>query len=160
MDKPHPIPEGYHTVTPYLIVKGADQAIEFYKKAFGAILLERHPAPDGRVMNAAMRIGNSIVMLSDEFPESSCGVGSPSTVKGSTVMLHLYVEDVDAFFAQAQEAGGKVKMPLLDAFWGDRYGQLEDPFGHIWSMATRIADQTPEEAKAKADEFLQSLKPE
>jgi PhnB protein len=138
-----PIPEGSHTVTPHLICAGAAEAIEFYKKAFGAAELSRVPGSDGKLMHAAIRIGDSVIMLNDEMPEWQCF--GPKTLKGSPVTIHLYVEDADAFFAQAVEAGAKVTMPLDDMFWGDRYGKLEDPFGHQWSIATHIRDVTPEE---------------
>ena len=130
------IPEGFHTITPYLTVKDAAKVIQFYKDAFGATELERHNSPDGRIMNASIKIGDSILMLSDEFPEYGCGVLPPSSLKGTTVMLHIYTEDVDAVFANAIKAGCTVKMPVDDMFWGDRYGQLADPFGHFWSIAT------------------------
>lgn len=135
------IPEGFHTVTPYLTLQKAESAIEFYKKAFDAQVLEKHLTEDGRIMNAAIKIGNSIVMLSDEFPEYECGVTPPQALKGTTAMFHLYVEDVDAAFEKAISAGATVKMPVADMFWGDRYGQLQDPFGHIWSIGTPLAKE-------------------
>lgn len=143
-----PIPEGYHTVTPHLSVKGAAQAIEFYKKAFGAEELARHPGPDGKLMHAAIKIGDSIVFLNDEFLEM--GMLGPESVGGTSVILHLYVEDVDAAFNRAVAAGAKVQMPLTDKFWGDRYGMLSDPFGHRWSLATHIEDVTPEQMAERA----------
>ena len=138
-----PIPEGMATVTPHLVCAGAAQAIEFYKKAFGAIETARLPGPDGKIMHAAVKIGDSNVMLVDEFP--AYGSVGPNALKGSPVTLHLYVKDVDAAFAKAVDAGAAVKMPLADMFWGDRYGQITDPFGHIWSMATHKRDMTPEQ---------------
>lgn len=143
------IPEGFHTVSPHIIVKEAGKAIEFYKKAFGAEEVMRMPGPDGKsVMHAEMKIGNSMVMICDEFPEMC---KSPLSIGGSPVTLHLYVEDADAVFQRAVKAGATPTMPLTDMFWGDRYGKLKDPFGHEWSVATHKKDVTPEEcAKAAA----------
>ena len=140
-----PIPEGMHSVTPHLVCEGAADAIEFYKKAFNAIELSRLPAPDGRVMHASIRIGDSTVMLVDDAP--TWGMLGPKALKGSPVYIHLYVEDVDAFTAQAVAAGAKVTMPIADMFWGDRYGQLEDPFGHRWSVATHVKDVSPDDVR-------------
>ena len=140
-----PIPEGMHSVTPHLVCEGAADAIEFYKKAFNAIELSRLPAPDGKVMHASIRIGNSTVMLVDDAP--TWGMLGPKALKGSPVYIHLYVEDVDAFTAQAVAAGAKVTMPIADMFWGDRYGQLEDPFGHRWSIATHVKDVSPDDVR-------------
>ncbi|HEY0490026.1 MAG TPA: VOC family protein [Telluria sp.] len=137
------IPEGMHTVTPHLVCAGAADAIEFYKKAFNAVELHRLPGPAGKLMHAAIRIGDSTVMLVDEFAE--WGSKGPKTLGGNSVTLHLYVEDVDATFAQAVSAGATPFMPVTDMFWGDRYGMLIDPFGHSWSVATHIKDMTPEE---------------
>lgn len=134
------IPEGFHSVTPYLTVKEASKVIQFYKDAFGAIEIERNNSPDGRIMNAVIKIGDSYIMLSDVFHEYDCGVSPPHSLKGTTMMLHIYHENVDAAFDKAIKAGCKVKMPVADMFWGDRYGQLEDPFGHIWSIATHKAE--------------------
>jgi uncharacterized glyoxalase superfamily protein PhnB len=137
-----------HTVTPHLICAGAADAIEFYKKAFNAVELGKVPGPRGKLLHAMIRIGDSAVMLVDEFPDwNSFG---PKSLKGSPVTIHLYVQDVDAFFKQAVEAGAKITMPLEDTFWGDRYGKLEDPFGHSWSVATHIRDVRPEELQAAA----------
>jgi uncharacterized glyoxalase superfamily protein PhnB len=149
MSSVKPIPEGYHTVTPYLTVRGAANAIEFYKKAFGAQELARMPGPDGRLMHAEIKIGDSIVMLGDEFPEMG-SKGGPLTLGGTATGLLLYVADVDAAFARAVDAGGKVTMPLADMFWGDRYGKLVDPFGHEWSMATHKEDISHEEMSRRA----------
>ena len=137
------IPEGMHAVTPHLICAGAVEAIEFYKKAFGAEELCRMPGPQGRLMHGMIKIGDCNVMLVDEMPE--WGALGPKSLKGSPVTIHLYVEDVDATVAQAVKAGAKVTMPVDDAFWGDRYGQLEDPFGHKWSVATHTRDLTDEQ---------------
>jgi uncharacterized glyoxalase superfamily protein PhnB len=139
------IPQGMHSVTPHLICAGAAQAIEFYKRAFGAQECARLPGPDGRLMHAAVKIGDSQVMLVDEMPE--WGALGPKSLKGSPVTLHLYVEDVDAFVERAVKAGAKVTMPVADQFWGDRYGKLEDPFGHHWSVATHVRDVSMEEAQ-------------
>jgi len=140
-----PIPEGMHSITPHLICAGAAEAIAFYKKAFGALELNRLPAPDGKLLHAMLRIGDSSLMLVDEMPQH--GSLGPKSLKGSPVTIHLYVDDVDATFARAQNAGAKVTMPVTDMFWGDRYGQLEDPFGHRWSVATHIRDVSPEEMR-------------
>jgi uncharacterized glyoxalase superfamily protein PhnB len=141
-----PIPEGMHTVTPHLVCAGAADAIAFYTKAFGAVETARIPGKGGKLMHAAVRIGDSTVMLVDEMPEH--GALGPNSLKGTTVTMHLYVEDADAFAARAVAAGAKLTMPVQDMFWGDRFGQLEDPFGHRWSVATHKRDVTPEEMKA------------
>lgn len=145
-----PIPPGMRSVTPHLVCAGAAAAIEFYKKAFSAQEAARIPAPDGKLIHAMVKIGDSNVMLVDEFPQMGCS--SPQTLKGSPVTLHLYVPDADATFAQAIKAGAEVVMPLNDMFWGDRYGVLKDPFGHLWSVATHIRDASPDEIKAAAGE--------
>jgi PhnB protein len=136
-----PIPEGMHTVTPHLVCAGAGAAIDFYKKAFGATETSRMPGPGGKLMHASISIGDSAVMLVDEMPE--WGSLGPKALKGSPVVIHLYVDDVDAFTARAVAAGATVTMPVADMFWGDRYGQLEDPFGHRWSVATHVRDVSP-----------------
>jgi uncharacterized glyoxalase superfamily protein PhnB len=138
-----PIPQGMHTVTPHLICAGAADAIEFYKKAFGAVEMARLPGANGKLMHAMLRIGDSAVMLVDEAPE--WGMLGPKALKGSPVTIHLYVDDADASAARAVKAGAKLTMPVADMFWGDRYGTLEDPFGHRWSVATHVRDVTPEE---------------
>jgi uncharacterized glyoxalase superfamily protein PhnB len=134
----NPIPSGMHTVTPPLICAGAADAIGFYVKAFGAVEESRLPGPDGKVMHAMLRIGDSAIMLADEFPE--CGGFSPKSLNGSPVTLHLYVQDVDAAMKRAADAGAEVIMPAQDMFWGDRYGQVRDPYGHRWSLATHQRD--------------------
>jgi PhnB protein len=145
--KVKPIPDGYHNITPYLIVNGAANAIEFYKKAFGARELMRFPGPGGKLMHAEIQIGNSPVMLADESPES---VGkSPPSYGGSTVGLALYVPDVDATFKQAVAAGVKVVRPLQDQFYGDRSATVIDPFGHIWTVATHVEDVSSEEMQRR-----------
>ncbi len=138
-----PIPDGYHTVTPYLIISGAAQAIEFYKRAFNATERFRLDMPEGRIGHAEIKIGDSIVMMADEFPEM--GVKSPTSIGGSATSILLYVADVDALFKQAIAAGGKELRPVKDQFYGDRSGTLEDPFGHKWSIATHTEDVSPEE---------------
>jgi PhnB protein len=147
-----PIPEGYHTVTPYLIVKGAARALEFYKKAFNATELFRMDGPGGGIAHAEFQIGNSRIMLSDEFPEM--GARSPETVGGSPVGLCLYVENVDALFKQAIAAGGKEERSVQDQFYGDRSGTLRDPFGHQWTIATHKEDVSPEEMKRRMAEMM------
>jgi len=140
------IPEGMHSLTPHLVCAGAAEAIEFYKTAFNATELARLPGPDGKLMHALVRIGDSMLMLVDEFPQ--WGSLGPKALKGSPVTLHLYLEDVDAGVAQAVAAGAKLTMPVADIFWGDRYWQVEDPFGRKWSLATHTRDLTPEEIQA------------
>jgi uncharacterized glyoxalase superfamily protein PhnB len=139
----NPIPDGMHSVTPHLVCDGAAAAIEFYRKAFGAIELGRMAGPDGRLMHAQLTIGDSAVMLVDENPQ--CGAIGPKSLKGTPVTIHLYVEDADAIVERAVAAGATVVMPPADMFWGDRYGVVEDPFGHHWSVATHQRDVSPEE---------------
>lgn len=142
------IPDGFHTLTPHIIVQDAVKAIELYKKAFGAQEVSRHMTPDGKsVMHAQLKIGNSMVMLASEFPPSCL---SPKSRGGTSVTLHLYVDNADAAFDRATKAGCTVKMPLADQFWGDRYGAVEDPFGHQWSIATHKLDPTPEQIASGA----------
>ncbi|HEX5010858.1 MAG TPA: VOC family protein [Planctomycetota bacterium] len=143
-----PIPEGYHTLTPYLIVDGAARAIDFYKRAFGATETMRMPAPGGRIGHAELRIGDSAIMLADEHPEM--GAQGPRHYNGSPVSLLLYVTDVDATVKRAVDAGAKIKRPVADQFYGDRTGGLEDPFGHHWWIATHIEDVSPEEMAQRA----------
>lgn len=145
-----PIPEGFHTVTPHIVCRDASRAIEFYKKAFGAEELGRMKGPDGKsIMHAVLKIGDSRIMLCDEFPDMHCL--SPAALNGTPVGLHLYVRDTDAAFQQAVAAGATPTMPPQDMFWGDRYGRLKDPFGHEWSIGTHKQDLSPAEmAKAAA----------
>lgn len=138
-----PIPDGYHSVTPYLCVKGGEKAIEFYKKAFGATEVMRMPAPDGKIGHCELQIGDSRIMLADEFPEME--FLSPRSIGGSPVIMHLYVEDVDATVASATGAGATLTRPVKDEFYGDRAGQVEDPFGHRWYVSTHKEDLTMEE---------------
>lgn len=140
-----PIPDGMHSLTPHLICAGAADAIEFYRKAFGAIEEFRLPGPEGKLVHAMVRIGDSPLMLVDEMPD--WGALGPKALKGSPVTIHLQVEDVDAVVARAVAAGAIVTMPVEDAFWGDRYGQLQDPFGHNWSVATHVRDLSPDQIR-------------
>lgn len=142
-DKVKPIPDGYHSVTPYLIIKGAADAIEFYKKAFGATELFRMAQPDGRIGHAEIKIGDSPIMLADEFPEMN--YLGPQSLGGTPVSILLYVDDVDTVFPQAISAGGTEQKPLQDQFYGDRSGTFKDPFGHVWTVATHTEDLSPEE---------------
>ena len=147
-----PIPEGYHTVTPALVVRGAARAIEFYTRAFGAREVGRMMSPDGQqVWHAELQLGDTRVMLGDEMPDM--GASGPESLGGSPVTLHLYVEDADAVFQQAIDAGATVIQPLANAFWGDRYGRLKDPFGHNWSIATHIEDLSEQEMLRRAEAF-------
>lgn len=151
-----PIPDGFSSVTSSLVVKGASEAIEFYKKAFLAEELYRFVGPDGKsIMHAEIRIGNSILMLSDEMPEMNCL--SPLSIGGAGMALYLYVEDADETYRRAVEAGAKPIMPMMDSFWGDRWGNLCDPFGHIWSVATHKKDMTGEEIKKAAEEAFKHM---
>ena len=146
------IPEGFHSVTPSLIVHAAAEAIEFYKRAFGAVELDRAPSPDGtKIMHATIQIGDSRIMLSDEFPEMGCK--SPRSLGGTPASLHLYVEDADAVFEQAVAAGATVSMPIGDMFWGDRYGRVLDPYGHDWAIASHKRDVTMDEAMQAMQEW-------
>jgi PhnB protein len=147
-----PIPDGYHTLTPFLTVRDAVRAIEFYKAAFGAKERGVMKAPDGKVMHAELMIGDSIIMLSDEFPEF--GSVSPQAIGGSATGLHIYLDNVDAAFDQAVKAGAQVEMPVMDQFWGDRYGKLKDPFGHKWSIGTHVKDLSMDEMKKGMDEAM------
>ncbi len=138
-----PIPEGYQTLTPYLAVDNATEAIEFYKRAFGAKERVRMPGPEGTIGHAELEIGDSLVMLSDPFPQST--TRPPKELGGTSASVFMYVEDVDATVEQAVGAGAKVTMEVADQFWGDRFGTVSDPFGHLWSIATHVEDLTPEE---------------
>ena len=146
-----PIPEGYHTLTPSLTVRNAERAIEFYKQAFGAEVRGGvAKGPDGKVMHAELKIGDSVIMLTDEYPEF--GSKSPQSIGDSGMGLHIYLDNVDAAFDRAVKAGASVEMPVMDQFWGDRYGKLKDPFGHKWSMATHVRDMSQDEMKKGMDE--------
>ncbi len=146
-----PIPEGFHTVTPQLLCRNATQALEFYKNAFGAEIRSVAKDDHGRVMHADFKIGDSIVMLSDEFPEHHAL--SPLSLGDTTVSLHIYTPDADAAFSKAVQAGAKATMPIMDAFWGDRYGQVVDPYGHKWAIATRKRVPTDEEIRSAVKAF-------
>ncbi len=146
------IPDGYRSVTPYLIVKGADRAIDFYKKVFGAVQRMRMDGPNGTVGHAEIEIDDSIIMLADEFPDM--GFRSPQSLGGTGVSLHLYVKDVDACFNRAVAAGAKVLRPVEDQFYGDRSGTVEDPFGHVWTISTHKEDLSPEELQKRSEAFM------
>ena len=154
MGKVKPIPPGHHSLTPHLVVRNAAAAMDFYKKAFGAEEVLRMPGPDGKsIMHAELQIGDSRLFLVDEMPTGQCSKG-PQSLGGTSVALHLWSENADATFERAVKAGATPTMPLMDAFWGDRYGRLKDPFGHEWSIATHQKDLTREEiSKAGAEAF-------
>jgi uncharacterized glyoxalase superfamily protein PhnB len=148
-------PPGVHTVTPHLCVRNASQAIDFYRRAFGAVEVNRAPGPGGKLMHAQIRIENSPIFLADEFLEF--GAKSPLSLGGSGTTIHLYVEDADAAFNRAVDAGAQVKMPLADQFWGDRYGIVTDPYGHQWSIATHKEDLSPAEMQKRQDEAMAQM---
>ncbi|WP_243338375.1 VOC family protein [Anaeromyxobacter soli] len=151
-----PIPEGMHTLTPNLVIRGAAQAIEFYKRALGAQEVARMPAPDGKsIWHAELRIGDSMFFLNDEMP--GMGTGAPSAAVPVPVTMWLYVPDTDAAFKRAVDAGGKPTMPPADMFWGDRCAGVADPFGYMWSFATHQKDLTPEEMRRAGEEFARSM---
>jgi PhnB protein len=151
-----PIPEGFHSVTPAIVVKDAAKAIDFYKKALGAQELMRMPGPDGKIMHAELKIGNSIIFLSDEM-QMPGGPKSPQTLGGCTCTLNVYVPNVDEQFKQAIAAGAKESMPVADQFWGDRYGSLVDPFGYSWGIGTHKEDLSPKEMGERAQQFFASM---
>ncbi|HYP12513.1 MAG TPA: VOC family protein [Bryobacteraceae bacterium] len=142
-------PDHYHSVTPYLVLNNAAEAIEWYVKAFGAQEMSRMAMPGGKVMHAELKIGDSCIMLSDEFPHGACK--SPKTLGGTSMGIHLYVPDVDPAFQQAVQAGAEILMPPMDMFWGDRFGKVRDPFGHEWSLATHTEDVTEDEMMKRAE---------
>jgi PhnB protein len=150
-----PIPKGHHSVTPYLVVNGAERAIDFYRRAFGAKETMRMDGPNGIITHAELKIGDSIVMLSDEM--AGAGGRSPQTLGGSTASVFLYVDNVDNVFKQAVSAGAKADTAPADMFWGDRYGKLTDPFGHSWSLATHKEDVAPEEMKKRAQQAMSKM---
>jgi uncharacterized glyoxalase superfamily protein PhnB len=151
-----PIPEGYHSITPHLTVRGADRAIEFYRRAFGAEEIGRMHGPDGRtVMHAELKIGNSLFFLGDEVPGMDCR--SPETYGGSPAGFYLYVRNVDEAFRKALDAGATVKRPVTDMFWGDRTGSVQDPFGYVWDLATRKENVSPDEMKRRGEEFFRDM---
>lgn len=151
------IPKGYHTITPNLVIRDAAKAIDFYKKAFGAEVIAQMGGPGGKVLHAELKIGDSIIMLGDEIPEMN--TKGPKSYGGSPVSFYVYVEKVDAAWKRAVDAGAKTVMPLTDMFWGDRTGRLEDPFGHLWSLAQHVKDVTPEEMKKGQEAFFKQMQP-
>ena len=150
-----PIPEGYHTTTPYLAVEDAAAAIDYYKQAFGAKEKVRMDAPGGKIGHAELEIGDSLVMLSDPFPQAS--TKPPNEIGGATSSVFMYVEDVDAVVKQAVDAGATIVMEPEDQFWGDRFGAIKDPFGHIWGIATHVADLSPEEIAERGREAMAAM---
>jgi PhnB protein len=150
-----PIPEGYHTVTPFLAVEDASAAIAFYERAFGARERMRMPMPDGKIAHAELEIGDSVVMLSDPFPQAT--LRPPKELGGTSLGVFLYVEDIDAFVQRASDAGASVTMPPEDMFWGDRFGQISDPFGHVWQIATHVEDVPPQEMAERAKAAMSSM---
>jgi PhnB protein len=150
-----PIPEGYHTVTPYLAVDNASEAIAFYERAFGAKELVRMPGPDGMIAHAELEIGDSRVMLSDPFPQAS--TRPPKELGGTSASVFMYVEDVDAVVKQAVGAGATVTMEVEDQFWGDRFGSVSDPFGHSWSIATHVEDVPAEELEERGKAAMAAM---
>ena len=155
MSKVSPIPKGYHSITPYLVIKGASQAIEYYKKAFGATEVVRMNGPDGKVGHAELEIGDSRFMLADENPSMGQGYTSAATIGASPVSLYLYCPDVDNVVQRAVAAGGKILKPVQDQFYGDRSGFIQDPFGHLWGIATHVEDVSPEEMKQRMKKMTQ-----
>ena len=155
--KVRPIPEGYHTVSPYVVVPDANKALEFYGRAFGAETLAKMPGPDGKsIAHAEFKMGNSILMMGEENP--AWGAKSPQTLGGSPVAFWVYVEDADSLFKRAVNAGCTAMQAMQDAFWGDRWGRVKDPFGHEWSFATHVEDVPPEEIPKRQAEFFASMK--
>jgi uncharacterized glyoxalase superfamily protein PhnB len=151
-----PIPDGYNTITASLIVRNATNAIEFYKKAFDAQELYRFLGPDDKsIMHAELKIGSSRIMLSEESPQMNCH--SPQSLGGTGIYIYMYVDDADTTFNKAVSAGAKPTMPVMDMFWGDRFGQIEDPFGHVWSIATHKKDMTPEDIHKAGLEFFKHI---
>lgn len=146
-----PIPDGYHSVTPYLVMRDASRAIDFYKRALGATELFRFDAPGGKIGHAEIKIGDSVIMLADEHPDM--GYRGPQSLGGSAVSLMVYVDDADSQFKRAVDAGAKVKQPLKDQFYGDRSGTIEDPFGHVWTIATHKEDLSSEEVMKRAEQY-------
>jgi PhnB protein len=149
------IPDGYHTLTPYMTVRDGARAIEFYKQAFGAVEKGVMKGPDGKIVHAELRIGDSLIMLGDEMPQF--GSLSPQSIGGSGMGLHIYVEGADTAFDRAVKAGASVEMPVTDMFWGDRYGKLVDPFGHKWSIATHVKDVSMEEMEEAQKGFMKQM---
>ena len=153
--KVNPIPDGYHTITPGLMVHGADAAIDFYRRAFGAEAGPAFRGPDGKVMHVELTIGDSRLMLGEEMPDM--GYPGPKRLGGTPCGLYVYVKDVDQSFERALKAGATVRQPIQDQFWGDREGSLTDPFGHVWSLATRKENLSPEETQRRGEEFMRKM---
>lgn len=153
--KAKPVPDGFHNVTPSLVVQDASRAIDFYKAAFGAEAKHVHRTPGGRVMHAELHIGDSIVMLSDEFPGGTCK--APASGGSTSATIHLYLENADETFNRSVSAGAAAIMPMMDAFWGDRYGQIRDPFGHVWSIAVHKEDISDKEVEKRGKEFMAKM---
>ncbi len=151
----NPIPPGFHTLTPSLVVRDASRAVEFYQKALGAKVRGIHYTPDGKIMHADLKIGDSILFFAEEFPDMKSV--SPLALGGTSVTLHIYCKDVDRAFERAVGAGAKVTMPVTNMFWGDRYGQLEDPFGHRWSFASRKESLSQKEMEKRGQEFFAKM---
>ena len=150
------IPDGYNSVSAYLVVKNAGEALDFYQKAFGAETHGRMAGPDGKsTLHAEMRVGNSMVMLTDENPQWD--LKSPETLGGTASSLHIYVDDADKAYQRALDAGCTVKAPLMDAFWGDRHGKVQDPYGHTWGIATHVEDVAPDEMEKRAKAFFAEM---
>lgn len=154
-----PVPDGFHTVTAYLVQRDTKRALEYYEKAFGAETVMSMPGPGGRIMHAEIKIGDSMVFMSDEFPAMSPDTKSPQTAGCVTGTVFLYVPDVDAVFKRAVDAGAKVVQPVTDMFWGDRFGKIADPFGHHWGIATHKEDVSPEEMPKRQAEWMKTLPP-
>ncbi len=152
----NPVPEGQHTISPHLTVRGAPRAIEFYKKAFGATEIHRMPDASGLIMHAGLKVGDSLFFLNDEMPTPGGGK-SPTSIGGTAVTINLYVPDADKTYKQAISAGAKETMPIADQFWGDRYGVITDPFGHKWAIATRKEDLTDDELRQRGKEFMEKM---
>jgi len=150
-----PIPEGYHTITPYLAVDDAAQAIDYYTRAFGAKERVRMEAPDGKIGHAELEIGDSLIMLADQFPQAT--TSPPTELGGTSASVFMYVEDVDAVVKRAVDAGATVTMEVADQFWGDRFGSVKDPFGHLWSIATHVEDVPPEEMAERAKAAMAAM---
>jgi PhnB protein len=150
-----PVPEGYHTITPYLAVENASEAIDFYKRALGAKERVRMPGPGGSVMHAELEIGDSVVMLSDPFPQAS--TKPPKELGGTSVSIMVYVDNIDSLYKQAIDAGATSLMEPDDMFWGDRFGSVQDPFGHSWTIATHVEDVSPEEMQKRSQEFMSAM---
>jgi PhnB protein len=153
------VPEAYGAITPELVVRSAGQAIDFYKRAFGARELMRMGSPDGKVMHAELKLGGRIVFVVDEFPEWGPGPRAPQTLGGTSGSIHMYVPNVDAAMKRAADAGATVKMPAADMFWGDRFGKIVDPFGHEWGLATHKEDVTPAQARKRGEAFMKQSMP-